>query len=182
MNFNICRRPILLEETFKVVSIPHLSRFSRQTAIWESSEQYLLATISPRRISSYFYTHSLPSSSMRRKYHSKEGQLSKVFNNFLKSRGVRQTPNRVHYKKRSTSWTRGGWGQNQYPCYEYKAQHFSDFIIVAMLFINTIIFINFIDIIINIVSIQICWCLQILSAPVSHRSVGCWLARRWENY
>ena len=153
MNFNICRRPILLEETFKVVSIPHLSRFSRQTAIWESSEQYLLATISHRRISSYFYTHSLPSSSMRRKYHSKEGQLSKVFNNFLKSRGVRQTPNRVHYKKRSTSWTRGGWGQNPFPCYDYEAQHVSVFIIIAILFITIIIFINFITIITNIVTI-----------------------------
>ena len=158
MNFNICRRPILLEETFKVVSIPHLSRFSRQqTAIWESSEQYLLATILYKRISSFFYTHSLPSSSRRTKYHLKEGQVSKFFNNFLKSRGVRQTPHRVHYKKKwSTSWTRGGWGQNPFPCYEYKAQLFSVFVIIVIIFINMIISINFIAIIINIVTLQIC--------------------------
>ena len=154
MNFNICRRPILLEETFKVVSIPHLSRFSRQTAIWESSEQYLLATISHRRISNYFYTNGLPSSSRHTKYHLKEGQVSKFFNNFLKSRGVRQTPNRVHYQiKLSTSWTRGGWGQNPFPCYDYEAQHVSVFIIIAILFITIIIFINFITIITNIVTI-----------------------------
>ena len=110
MNFNICRRPILLEETFKVVSIPHLSRFSRQTAIWESSEQYLLATILYKRISSFFYTHSLPSSSRRTKYHLKEGQVSKFFNNFLKSRGVRRTPHRVHYKKNDRLPEREGGG------------------------------------------------------------------------
>ena len=110
MNFNICRRPILLEETFKVVSIPHLSRFSRQTAIWESSEQYLLATISHRRISNYFYTNGLPSSSRHTKYHLKEGQVSKFFNSFLKSRGVRQTPIRVHYKKNDRLPEREGCG------------------------------------------------------------------------
>ena len=108
MNFNICRRPILLEETFKVVSIPHLSRFSRQTAIWESSEQYLLATISHRRISSYFYTHSLPSSLRCTKYHLKEVQVSKYFN---KSRGVRQTPNPITKKNDRLPEPKGGGGK-----------------------------------------------------------------------